>query len=40
MNERQGDNMAVKYKEIGDCLEREILDGKFENTNKLPTEKN
>ncbi|MGM0873853.1 MAG: GntR family transcriptional regulator [Bacillota bacterium] len=30
--------MAVKYKEIADCLEREILDGKFDKTKKLPTE--
>jgi GntR family transcriptional regulator, transcriptional regulator of bglA len=30
--------MAVKYKEIADCLEQEIRDGKFDNTKKLPTE--
>lgn len=30
--------MAVKYKEIADCLEREIQDGKFDQTKKLPTE--
>ncbi len=30
--------MAVKYKEIVDCLEREIRDGKFDQTKKLPTE--
>jgi GntR family transcriptional regulator, transcriptional regulator of bglA len=30
--------MAVKYKEIADCLEKEIRDGKFDETKKLPTE--
>jgi GntR family transcriptional regulator, transcriptional regulator of bglA len=30
--------MAVKYKEIADCLEQEILDGEFDKTKKLPTE--
>lgn len=30
--------MAVKYKEIADCLEREIQSGNFDKTNKLPTE--
>ncbi|MEH7086908.1 GntR family transcriptional regulator, partial [Neobacillus drentensis] len=30
--------MAVKYKEIADCLEQEIRDGKFDHTKKLPTE--
>ena len=30
--------MAVKYKEIADCLEQEIQDGKFDYTKKLPTE--
>ena len=30
--------MAVKYKEIADCLEQEIQDGKFDQTKKLPTE--
>lgn len=30
--------MAVKYKEIADCLEQEIRDGKFDETKKLPTE--
>lgn len=30
--------MAVKYKEIADCLEREIHDGKFDTLKKLPTE--
>ncbi|MCP3763847.1 GntR family transcriptional regulator [Domibacillus sp. A3M-37] len=30
--------MAVKYKEIADCLEREIREGKFDETKKLPTE--
>ncbi|MFP5111738.1 GntR family transcriptional regulator [Bacillaceae bacterium C204] len=30
--------MAVKYKEIADCLEQEIRDGKFDQTKKLPTE--
>lgn len=30
--------MAVKYKEIADCLEKEIHDGKFDQTKKLPTE--
>jgi GntR family transcriptional regulator of bglA len=30
--------MAVKYKEIADCLEREIRDGKFDKTKKLLTE--
>jgi GntR family transcriptional regulator of bglA len=30
--------MAVKYKEIADCLEREIRDGKFDTAKKLPTE--
>ncbi|PLR66332.1 GntR family transcriptional regulator [Bacillus sp. UMB0893] len=30
--------MAVKYKEIADGLEREIRDGKFDKTKKLPTE--
>lgn len=38
MNEQQGDNMAVKYKEIADRLEQEIRDGKFDQTKKLPTE--
>jgi GntR family transcriptional regulator, transcriptional regulator of bglA len=30
--------MAVKYKEIADCLEQEIQDGNFDETKKLPTE--
>jgi GntR family transcriptional regulator of bglA len=30
--------MAVKYKEIADQLERDIRDGKFDQTKKLPTE--
>lgn len=30
--------MTVKYKEIADCLEQEILDGKFDEKKKLPTE--
>ncbi|WP_338786901.1 GntR family transcriptional regulator [Metabacillus sp. FJAT-53654] len=30
--------MAVKYKEIADCLERDIRDGKFDTAKKLPTE--
>ncbi|HEY2493174.1 MAG TPA: GntR family transcriptional regulator [Paenibacillus sp.] len=30
--------MAIKYKEIADCLEREIQDGKFDKLKKLPTE--
>lgn len=30
--------MAVKYKEIADCLEREIREGQFDETKKLPTE--
>ncbi|MFD6440171.1 GntR family transcriptional regulator [Peribacillus sp. NPDC060186] len=30
--------MAVKYKEIADCLELEIREGKFDKTKKLPTE--
>ncbi len=30
--------MAIKYKEIADRLEREIREGKFDQTKKLPTE--
>ncbi|MDY0944176.1 GntR family transcriptional regulator [Priestia megaterium] len=30
--------MAIKYKEIADRLEKEIRDGKFDQTKKLPTE--
>ncbi|MCR8928889.1 GntR family transcriptional regulator [Priestia megaterium] len=30
--------MAIKYKEIADCLEKEIQEGKFDQTKKLPTE--
>ncbi|MBO1512455.1 GntR family transcriptional regulator [Metabacillus bambusae] len=30
--------MAVKYKEIAECLERDIRDGKFDRAKKLPTE--
>ncbi|PKG22879.1 GntR family transcriptional regulator [Niallia nealsonii] len=30
--------MTVKYKEIADCLEQEIQNGKFDDTKKLPTE--
>lgn len=30
--------MAVKYRDIADFLEKEITEGKFDETNKLPTE--
>lgn len=30
--------MTIKYKEIADCLEKEIQRGKFDQTKKLPTE--
>ena len=30
--------MAIKYKEIADCLDKEIRDGIFNQTKKLPTE--
>lgn len=30
--------MAIKYKEIADRLEREIREGTFDQTKKLPTE--
>lgn len=30
--------MSVKYKKIADSLEKDIRDGKFNETKKLPTE--